>query len=310
GIMKSHIIEIRHFITVAQLGSFTLAAQALGMTGSALSKSVLRLEKQLGTKLLHRTTRRIALTNDGDSYFADCLKAMTILEEAEKRLNNQQLLPSGRVRLDLPAVLGRRAILPKLLELTSKFEQLDLSITFNDRPTDLVSDGIDLAIRVGHLENSGDIVARKIGEQKRVICASPSYLATRERITKKEDLAQHDCIVGWPIGQRHSWLLKNKKGMNESFHIDARHEIADCEGILQSALSGTGLAQLPVWLVQEHIEKGHLSPVLENISGESSPISVIWLKTPYILPKIRVIIDELVALASSHPNIFNASLDE
>ena len=306
--LKSQFIEVRHFVTVAQLGSFTLAAQALGMTGSALSKSVARLEKQLGTKLLHRTTRRIALTNDGDSYLADCLKAMTILEEAEKRLSNQQLLPSGRVRIDLPAVLGRRAILPKLLELTSKFEQLDLSITFNDRPTDLVSDGIDLAIRVGHLENSGDIVARKIGEQKRVICASPSYLATRAPITKKKDIAQHDCIVGWPIGQRHSWLLKNAKGATESVDISARHEIADCEGILQSTLSGAGLAQLPVWLVKQYLDDGQLCPVLEKFNGEGAPISIVWLKTPYILPKIRVIIDEIITLASRHPDVFEASL--
>lgn len=92
--LKSQFVEVRHFVTVAQLGSFTLAAQALGMTGSALSKSVARLEKQLGTKLLHRTTRRIALTNDGDSYLADCLKAMTILEEAEKRLSNHRYMIS------------------------------------------------------------------------------------------------------------------------------------------------------------------------------------------------------------------------
>ncbi|EIZ1171993.1 LysR family transcriptional regulator [Vibrio vulnificus] len=305
---KSQFIEVRHFVTVVQLGSFTLAAQALGMTGSALSKSVARLEKQLGTKLLHRTTRRIALTNDGDSYFADCLKAMTILEKAEKRLNNQQLLPSGRVRIDLPAVLGRRTILPKLLELASKYEQLDLSITFNDRPTDLVSDGIDLAIRVGHLENSTDIVARKIGEQKRVICASPYYLATRDPITKKEDLAQHDCIVGWPVGQRHSWLLKNIQGITELIDISPRHEIADCEGILQSALSGAGLVQLPVWLVKKYIEQGQLSPVLDSLNAEGSPISIVWLKTPYIPPKIRIIIDEIIALSSRHPDVFEASL--
>ena len=306
---KNQFVEIRHFVTVAQLSSFTLAAQALGMTGSALSKSVARLEKQLGTKLFHRTTRRIALTNDGDSYLADCLKALTILEEAEKRLSNQQLMPSGRVRIDLPAVLGRRTILPKLLELTSIFDKLDLSITFNDQPTDLISDGIDLAIRVGHLEDSSDIVARKIGEQKRVICASPSYLTGSKPISTKEDLAQHDCIVGWPIGQRHHWLLKNANGAIEPFDVTARHEIADCEGILQAVLSGAGLAQLPVWLVNDYIDRGLLCPVLKPLTGKGSPINVIWLKTPYILPKIRVIIDEIITLSSNHQDVFNASLE-
>ena len=105
-------VEVRHFVQVAELGSFTLAAQALGMTGSALSKSIARLENSLGTKLLHRTTRKVSLTNSGDSYLQDCQRALAILQQAQSRLGNEQQVPSGRVRIELPVAFGRRFILP------------------------------------------------------------------------------------------------------------------------------------------------------------------------------------------------------
>lgn len=169
--LKNQFFEIRNFVTIAQTGSFTSAAQALGMTGSALSKSIMRLETRLGTKLLHRTTRRVSLTNDGDSYLNDCQSAMAILDEAEKRIGCAQQLPAGRVRIDLPTAFGRRYILPSLMELSTGYEQLELSITFSDRTTDLMDDGIDIAVRVGALGSNLDLVARKLGEHRRVSAA-------------------------------------------------------------------------------------------------------------------------------------------
>ena len=133
------------------------------------SKSIVRLETRLGTKLLHRTTRRVSLTNDGDSYLTDCQNAMAILDNAQSRLGSEQQIPSGRVRVDLPVTFGRRYILPALLSLSQKYPKLELSITFNDRATDLFSDGIDLAVRVGQLGDTVDLVARRLGEQRRVI---------------------------------------------------------------------------------------------------------------------------------------------
>lgn len=186
---KNQFVEIHHFVAIAELGSFTLAAQALGMTGSALSKSVVRLETRLGTKLFHRTTRRISLTGDGMSYLADCKSAITILNKAENRLSSEQKTPAGNVRIELPVAFGRRFILPTLIDLSMKFEKLELSITFNDSPSDLRSSGIDLAVRVGKLDDIVDLVARRLGEQQRVICASPLILlAVGSHIQKRTSL--------------------------------------------------------------------------------------------------------------------------
>lgn len=295
--MKNQFFEIRNFVTVAQAGSFTAAAQALGMTGSALSKSIMRLEARLGTKLLHRTTRRVGLTNDGDSYLSDCQAAMAILDQAESRLGSEQHLPAGRVRIDLPSAFGRRYILPALLELSKQYEELDLSVTLSDRTVDLMADGIDVAVRVGVLDDNVDLVARRLGEQRRVICGSPSYFERRGVPLLKEDLSQHDCITGWPATLRHSWLLKNSDGTTEAFEIPVRHEIGDCEAILAAALAGCGLAQVPTWLVEEHLRSGALISVLDELAGDDVPIHAIWIKTPYIQPKLRAVIDTLIELA-------------
>lgn len=306
--INNQFVEIRHFVTVAQLGSFTLAAQALGMTGSALSKSIVRLENRLGTKLLHRTTRRVSLTNDGDSYLTDCQNAMAILDNAQSRLGSEQQIPSGRVRVDLPVTFGRRYILPTLLSLSQKYPKLELSITFNDRATDLFNDGIDLAVRVGQLGDTVDLVARRLGEQRRVICASPAYFARLGTPQSKEDLSQHQCIVGWPLGQQHRWLLKNEDGITEAYDIPVRHEIADCEAILAATLAGVGLAQVPIWLVEDHLKTGELVSVLDDLASDDTPIHLIWLKTPYLQPKLRVIIEELLELAKAPHSRFKAAI--
>ncbi|NMY30668.1 LysR family transcriptional regulator [Pseudomonas sp. WS 5412] len=303
---KNQFLEIRNFVTVAQAGSFTLAAQALGMTGSALSKSIMRLEARLGTKLLHRTTRRVSLTNDGDSYLCDCQNAMAILDQAESRLGSEQRLPAGRVRIDLPSAFGRRYVLPALLDLVRQYPQLDLSVTFSDRPVDLLADGIDLAVRVGALDDNVDLVARRLGEQRRVICGSPAYFAHRGLPQAREELAQHACITGWPMTLRHSWLLSNPDGTTEAFEIPVRHEIGDCEAILAAALAGSGLAQMPTWLVEEHLESGALLSVLDDQAGDGVPIHAIWIKTRYIQPKLRVVIDELLRLAQAPGSRFRA----
>ncbi|MFL1552913.1 LysR family transcriptional regulator [Pseudomonas sp. D47] len=304
--IKNQFVEIRNFVTVAQAGSFTAAAHTLGMTGSALSKSIMRLETRLGTKLLHRTTRRVSLTNDGDSYLTDCQNAMAILDEAENRLGSEQQTPAGRVRIDLPSAFGRRYILPTLIELSTRYEQLELTVTFSDRAVDLMGDGIDLAVRVGALDNDVDLVARRLGEQRRVICGSPAYLARRGVPLSAKDLAQHDCVIGWPLGQRPGWLLKNVEGVTQTHEIPVRHEIGDCEAILAATLAGCGLAQIPTWLVEEHLRSGALQSVLDDQAGDDTPIHAIWIKTPYLQPKMRVVIDALRLLAQSPGSRFRA----
>ncbi|MFJ4156281.1 LysR family transcriptional regulator [Pseudomonas sp. NPDC089752] len=288
---------VRDFVKVAQEGSFTAAALSLGVTGSALSKSVMRLESRLGTKLLHRTTRRVSLTNDGEAYLESCMQAMAVLEETENCMSTGHQTPVGRLRIDLPAAFGRRHVLPELLKLTARHSRLDLTVTFSERTIDLINDGVDMVVRIGELQDNADLVARRLGEQRLVICASPEYLAERGVPQTKEELASHSCVIGWRRGQRHTWILRDKNGATESFDIPVRHEMGDGDAMLAATLAGCGLAQLPTWLVKDHLANGELITVLGDLSGGEMPIHVVWVRSNYFQPRLRVVVDELLRIA-------------
>ncbi len=295
---------ITEFILAAQLQSFTAAALRLGVTSSAVGKGVSRLEKRLGVKLLHRTTRRLTLTNEGEGYLATCLHVTEELANTEGCIGTGVSEPRGRLRIDLPAAFGRRYIAPMLYALVRKHPQLDVTLTLGERTVDLIADGIDLVVRIGALKDDGELVARRIGEQHLVICAAPDYLQRRGPVPTPAALLEHDCVIPWRKGLRAYWLLKDADGTIGQQEINVRHEFGDGETTLQGVLAGCGLAQFPTWLVHEHLRSGALTTVLDEYAGASMPIHVIWPRTRYIQPKVRVAIDALLALAEGRPEIF------
>lgn len=294
---------IREFILAAQLQSFTAAAVQLGVTSSAVGKSVSRLEKRLGIKLLHRTTRRLSLSSEGEIYLATCLRVMEDLQETEGCLSTGQLEPRGRLRIDLPAAFGRRHIAPLVIDLSRKYAQLDLAMSFGERTVDLIAEGIDLSVRIGELNDDPELVARRLGDQHLVICASPDYLRSHPPILDKTDLLQHDCIIAWRKGLRASWLLNSSTGL-ENQDIRVRHEFGDGEMMLKATVEGRGLCQLPTWLVGDHLRTGELVTVLDQYAGACMPIHVIWPKTRYIQPKVRTVVDALLRMAQTHASLF------
>lgn len=299
---------IREFVSAAQSLSFTAAALELGVTSSAVGKSVTRLEARLGVKLLHRTTRRLVLTAEGEAYLASCLRVMDELAETQGFLTTGQQAPVGRLRIDLPAAFGRRHILPTLIDMAVRYQQLDLSVSFSERLVDIVNEGVDLVVRIGVLKDDAEIVARKLGSQSLLICATPAYLQAHGTPHAPDDLLHHDCIVGWRNGTRKTWMLKDEKGQTHEHEVRVKHEVGDGEMLLNLTLAGGGLAQLPTWLVQTPVEQGLLVPVLEACAGAEMPIHVIWPRTRYLQPKVRMVVDELLALAQRDALIFRPDL--
>ena len=299
---------IREFVSAAQSLSFTAAALELGVTSSAVGKSVTRLEARLGVKLLHRTTRRLVLTAEGEAYLASCLRVMDELAETQGFLTTGQQAPVGRLRIDLPAAFGRRHILPTLIDMAVRYQQLDLSVSFSERLVDIVNEGVDLVVRIGVLKDDAEIVARKLGSQSLLICATPAYLQAHGTPQAPDDLLRHDCLVGWRNGTRKTWMLKDEKGQTHEHEVRVKHEVGDGEMLLNLTLAGGGLAQLPTWLVQTPVEQGLLVPVLEACAGAEMPIHVIWPRTRYLQPKVRMVVDELLALAQRDVLIFRPDL--
>lgn len=292
-----HLGGINAFVTTARHGSFTAAAERLGLTKSAVGKSVGRLEDRLGLKLFQRSTRRLSLTPDGERFLQSCQHAMDILQQAEAELTSHIAHISGRLRVDLPAAFGRQRILPLLLNIARGYPQLALTVTFSERFVDLIEEGIDLVIRIGELADSSGLVARRLTTQKLVICASPEYLLQQGEPIIPEELSQHKCVVGFRRDQPISWLLKDCRGEVNRYVPPATYEFADGDAMLAAVLAGCGLSQLPLWLVGRYLASGELKEVLTGHSGGEMPISVLWPKSRQLLPKIRHIVDALIKAA-------------
>lgn len=292
-----HLGGITAFVTTAQQGSFTAAAERLGLTKSAVGKSVGRLEERLGLTLFQRSTRRLSLTPEGERFLISCQNAMDILEQAEAELTSHICHPSGRLRVDLPAAFGRQRILPILLSITRRYPGLALTVTFSERFVDPIEEGIDLVIRIGELADSSGLVARRLTTQKLVICASPDYLLNRGEPQSVEELNQHHCVLGFRRNQPISWLLKEEDGQVTRYTPPPTHEFADGDAILSATLAGCGLAQLPLWLVGKYLENGELQEVLSGHSGGEMPVSALWPKSRQLLPKIRHVVDTLIEAA-------------
>lgn len=306
--MEDRFSGIREFVATVDGGSLTAAAAALGVTGSAVGKSISRLEARLGVQLLHRTTRRMDLTTEGEAYLASCRHVLEELAQTESILSTGHQHPIGRLRVDLPTTFGRRHVMPALLALCARHEQLDMSVTLRDRAVDMVGEGIDLAVRIGALGDYPDLVARQLGEQKLVICAAPAYLERRGTPLSHADLMRHDCLVGWrPGNRRAAWLLKNESGQTVPHEVPVRHEFFDGDALESACIAGCGLAQLPTWLAGDALRSGALVQVLADITGGAMPIHVVWQKTWHLQPKVRVTVDELVRVAAETPHIFKCS---
>lgn len=306
--MEDRFAGIREFVLAVEKGSFTAAAVQLGVTGSAIGKSIGRLEARLGVQLLHRTTRRIDLTSEGEAYLASCRRVLEELDQSESFLATGHREPVGRLRIDLPTTFGRRHIAPVLLELAARHDRLDLSLTLRDQAVDMIGEGVDLAVRIGTLADYPDLIARRLGEQHMVVCAAPGYLARKGTPLTHADLFHHDCLVGWRRGVRPTWLLKGQDGAVVPHEIPVRHELTDGDAMLDACLAGRGLAQLPVWLAGDSMAAGALVPVLRQLGGATMPINVVWQKIWHLQPKVRVTVDALVALAGRRPDVFDARM--
>src|SRR5262245_11554484 len=194
----------------------------------------------------------------------------------------------------MSTAVGEVLVLPVLLVVGERYPALQLTVSFTDRQVDLVSENIDLAVRIGNLDDSADLVARQIGVQHTVIVGSPGYIAKRGVPRSQADLRVHDCIVGRRQGNRIAWLLKQPDGSSERHAVSVKHELQDFEAVQRAVTAGHGLAQLPLWMVQDDIRDGKLLTVLDGMSGGEVPINVLWPRTKTLPAKIRVIVDGLV----------------
>ena len=285
------------FSETAKRGGFAAAARALGTDPSTLAKSVGRLESSLGLRLFHRTTRQVSLTPDGERLFARCQRVLAELETFESDAARVHSEPTGVLRLDMPIVFGRKVLLPLLARLVEQHPGLELDVRLSDAYSDLVKDGIDVAVRVGEL-NDSTLVAKRFASQDMVLCAGPGYVKSRGMPQRVDQLAAHNPILfRMPTsGRDRPWQLQ-VRGKLMSLHPEARLRFNDGEAMVAAARSGLGIAQLPDYMVEDDIAAGSLVEILRKHRPPTLPIHAVIPASRMVPARVRVFLDALVTVS-------------
>ncbi len=294
--MTNRLAGIAEFVAVVQTGSFAAAGERLGLSRSAVGKTIARLEARVGARLCRRTTRSFSLTEDGDAFYERCLRILAEADAAEAALDSGRREPAGRVRISVPVLFGRWCVAPVLLELAERHPRLEFDVSFTDRPVDLVEESFDLAVRNATVVKGGGLMTRKLASQRMTVCAAPGYLDARGRPRSLEDLEQHDAVVyGSSRDGVEPWSFPNGRGGTTAVPMKSRLRLDDLEAIADAAARGVGLAWLPSWLVAERLRSGKLVRILENVEVQVFDTCALWLEAPNLPSRMRVLLDALAA---------------
>lgn len=295
GLMGNRLVGIDVFVEVVDSGSFSRAAQRLGLTRSAVAKSIARLEQRLDTRLFQRTTRSQTLTEDGLAFHERCVRALGELSAAEASLRTGKHEPSGALRVAAPVLFGRHCVAPLLVDLVERHSRLSLDMTFGDSVVDLVAEGVDLAVRIGELPDSSSLASRQLGVQRMGIWAAPGYLARRGRPSNVAALADHVGISYGRADRNFPWRVRDEDGRVHDVQVGSRVRLDDLEAIVEAARSGAGLAWLPCWLVARLTRGEELELVIGGERVPATPVHAVWAHTRYLPAKTRAAIDALAA---------------
>lgn len=280
------------FARVVERRSFTGAAADLGVSKSAVSKQVSRLEDRLGARLLHRTTRKLSLTEAGSAFFERCGRILEEAQAAEEEVGELAAVPRGRLRVAAPMTFGVLHLATVMPDFLTGNPEISVDIDLDDRQVDLVRDGYDLAIRIGNLADSA-LVARVIAPSRHVICASPDYLARHGAPEKPSDLGRHNCFCYTYSSRVDEWQLRGPSGP-EVVSVSGNLRSNNGDLLLQATLAGAGILTSPTFIVGGDIAAGRLVEVLPGYMLEDYGIYAVYAHRRHLLPKVRAFIDYLI----------------
>lgn len=288
------------FAQTAKLGNFAAASRELGVAPSTLAKSVARLEVGLGVKLFHRTTRQVRLTPDGERLYQRCQRVLSEIDELQAEAAGTRAIASGLLKVDAPVVWGMRKLVPMLGRLTREHPGLQLEVRLNDAYADLVRDGIDLAVRIGHLQDSS-LVARRIDGQSMVLCASPRYIEEHGMPRRLDDLQRHAAVVFRlpSSGRNRPWQFSRRGGGTVELNPASRVRVNDGQGIVAALCEGIGICQVPGYMVTDELASGRLVELLPSLRPPPLPISLVYPSGRLVPARVRVAIEALGAMAGA-----------
>jgi DNA-binding transcriptional LysR family regulator len=283
---------LQTFVTVADAGSFTAAAERLNLTNSAVGKAIARLEGRLRKQLFDRTARRLALTDAGEVFYGVCVRVLDELEAAERLLAADDIAPAGRVRVDMPATFGRMHGMPALLAFAAQYPQVIPHVSFTDRFVDPVEDGLDLVVRIGGPDAwPAALGHRHLGNEELVFCASPGYLAQHGRPASVEALLAHAAVLyGRADGSTSPWLLQDGDAPPVRQHVEGRIVLGQAEAQVVAVEAGLGIAQLATWLVERQLRAGTVVNILPQLATAGLPLHLVWQRSRQQAPRVQALI--------------------
>jgi DNA-binding transcriptional LysR family regulator len=279
------------FVAVLDEGSLAAAGRRLGRSPAAVTRAIAGLEQRLGTRLLHRTTRRVKLTEAGESYAAACRRVLVELDDAARQVAGVRAAPRGVLTITAPLVFGRRILRPMLDDFLDGQPDVQGRLVLLDRPVDLVDEGMDLALRIAHLPDSG-LVAIRLGEVRRVLCAAPAYLAAQTRIGEPADLSGHACILSAQAGQGDSWTFPAiAGGRPRTVRIHPRLIVNGAEAAIASAAEGRGITRVLSYQITDEVKAGRLKTLLESCEPSPLPVHFVAPEGRLAVAKVRAFVD-------------------
>ncbi len=290
------ISVLQTFIEVMRQGSFAAVARERNIDPSSVSRSISALEKELGVRLFQRTTRQLSPTEVGVTYFHRIEPLVEEMQQAVDLVKEVSGQPKGTLRITASVSFGLKCIVPLLAEFETLYPDLSIDLLLTDSRIDLLTERIDLAIRLGSLKDS-TLIAQKLMSTSYLVCASPNYLKRWGQLNKPEDIAQHNCLLFPLAGFRERWIFRNNQGEIREIAVHGDTIISNAIGLQQCAIAGMGLALLPKWLINDDLEAGTLIDVLPSYDVTATDFQTsAWLVYPsrnYVPLKVRVFIDFL-----------------
>ena len=286
---------LQTFIEVMRQGSFAVVARERNIDPSSVSRAISGLEKELGVRLFQRTTRQLAPTEAGIIYFNRIEPLMEEMQQAVELVTESDL-PKGTLRVTASVSFGIKCIVPLLAEFETMYQDLSIDLSLTDYRLDLVTERVDLAIRLGKLKDS-TLIAQKLMSTKYAVCASPDYLKQHGQLQHPEDITQHNCLLFPFAGFRSHWIFRNRQKETIKIPVKGRTVISNAIALQQCAIAGMGLALLPHWLIDKELESGALIEVLPSYDVTATDFQTsAWLVYPsksYVPLKVKVFIDFL-----------------
>ncbi len=281
--------SMKVLLAVTQAGSLSAASRVLGAPLATVSRKISDLEAHLGTRLLIRSSRKLALTDAGQNYVVACKRILEQVADAERAAAGEYSAPRGELTLAAPIAFGRLHILPVAADFLKAYPDIDLRVTLSDRISHILDEHIDLAIRIGELADSA-FIAKRVGEVRKVVCASPEYFAARGTPAKPADLAAHDCITFDALMSANAWIFSVGK-QEEAVTVRSRLVINTAESAVDAAIVGVGIARVLSYQVSGALKEGKLELALQAFEAPSWPVSLVHAGQGPLPLKVRAFLD-------------------